>query len=98
MAIRICKFHSSNSFIYGVIAQKPNSTQTKNVDIFSVYFFCHNTETVRARASKFSMQVDGITSECITFPIISRKRFKLELSKFHENTGLVIGYNNTQIL
>ena len=37
----------------------------KMLIFFSVYFFCQCSETVRARASKFLTQVDGITSQCI---------------------------------
>ena len=51
-------FDASNTLIYENIAKKQ---KLKN----AVYFCYRISETVRAKASTFSTQVDGITSQCI---------------------------------
>ena len=58
-----CQFQNTPSLTKGVIAKKPNLIQIKNVNFFSVFFCCHFSETVRAKAAKFSTQVDAITSQ-----------------------------------
>ena len=51
-------YDAFNTLIYKYTAKKQ---KLKN----SVYFCYHISETVRARAAKFSTQVDGITFQCI---------------------------------